>query len=291
LFHHPDIFVTRESSCCYSSDTVEILTVKTMQSQENYVHLMLVYISPEERLITRLLLISEYLQKINDNNVVIVGDFNPGINDDQILLDFEEMHGVVQAVKGPTHIKGRTLDLVFTPDRNVSVNVAELISDHRILKIRIPLKTKPPNKTYTRKVYREVIKFTSEKWEELNTAYNSVDWANVLKGNDVDEMESIWRQVTLQKARDIMGVRRKYDKDHRTPLDADAKHAHKLVRQLHKMAKKAGAKERESLLLKEKEAVKCFRKELHSSLSANRKDSAIQAPERCSQRTRLVEAS
>ena len=167
-------------------------------------------------------------------------------------------------MKGPTHEKGRTLDLVFTKDPTVTVSVSDEISDHRMLKVRTSMHCLPAkcitNSSWKR--FREIISFSPDKWQDLNNAYNCVDWSFLSDGKNIDEMEKAWREVVLNTAKTVMGTRRKVYRGHRTALDCKAKEAYEELRRLHKATKKAGVKEKEKLIRQRKKAFKKFRNEL-----------------------------
>ena len=88
IYHHPDMLLTREVQLCTSSDTVEIMTVKIKQRDNNARNVILVYISPEEKLVTGLLQVGEIVEKLEDPNVLLLGDFNPKQHEAAVLHQF-----------------------------------------------------------------------------------------------------------------------------------------------------------------------------------------------------------
>ena len=85
-------------------------------------------------------------------DVVLTGDFNIHVDDVTDshavrLADLLKSFGLVQSVVGPTHVLGRTLDLVITrsdrPRPDVSVDLPQL-SDHSLIRFRLPIQRPPP---------------------------------------------------------------------------------------------------------------------------------------------------
>lgn len=102
-----------------------------------------------------------------DCKFIVVGDFNvPGPASGQLdrrVTDVFAQHGLRQHVSVPTHVGGNILDLILTPDDDVSSRlVSELLitsvcfSDHHLLSCRLDVPLAPPvTTTYS---YRQVRK-------------------------------------------------------------------------------------------------------------------------------------
>ena len=137
--------------------------------------------------------------------IFIIGDFNLSSVDwqsnspsDQNNVDSTEKQfldtfnefGLDQCVREPTHIKGKTLDILLT-------NHSELINNFRVLEcnsvcksdhfpitfeVKIKVKRKKP-------VKRKGYNFKRANWEALNRDLNSIDWGALL---DSTEVELAW---------------------------------------------------------------------------------------------------
>ena len=84
-------------------------------------------------------------------DVVLTGDFNIHVDDDADthavrLADVLQSFGLVQSVVGPTHVGGRTLDLVITrsdrPRPKIDVDLPQ-VSDHSLVRFQLPIQRPP----------------------------------------------------------------------------------------------------------------------------------------------------
>ena len=131
-------------------------------------------------------------------NVVIAGDFNLSsvswpLNEDShdhnridhLFIDSFDELGLLQCIEEPTHIKGRTLDLLLTNNRPIirDVEVLKHIdickSDHYALSFSVITKFKR-RKSSKRKVYN----FKRANWDRLNQEIGSVPWEAFIDGQD-----------------------------------------------------------------------------------------------------------
>lgn len=100
------------------------------------------------------LFIDDFTEFITDflstnDNVIILGDFNIHVDDEsdpdtQIFLDTMHVLGLQQHVHEQTHLRGHTLDLVFTEELSsfnvLSCHVGDYLSDHALVKCTISVK-------------------------------------------------------------------------------------------------------------------------------------------------------
>ena len=135
----------------------------------------------------------------NLRKVFIIGDFNlssinwPQTEDnqenidriDQLFLDSFSELGLHQCVMEPTHVKGRTLDIVLT---NFSTLVSEVKvdtfenickSDHFPVTFKVNVSTKN-KKTSKRKIYN----FKKACWDRLNDDLGRVPWDGLIDRTD-----------------------------------------------------------------------------------------------------------
>ena len=135
---------------------------------------------------------------------IFIGDLNlKGINwengtargnlENKFLNGFAEL-GLVQCLKHPTHIKGGTLDVLFTTSESyinnlkVGLNEAHCNSDHYPITFEIKVKCKrivPPK--------RKCYDYSNVNWVNLNRELNNVSWEGVI---DYMEPETAWHNFT-----------------------------------------------------------------------------------------------
>ena len=81
-------------------------------------------------------------------NSIILGDFNTHIEyltdvDTVIFNDTMRAFGLEQHISGPTHVKGNTLDLIFTQFSNcfdiINTTLHGFISDYHMLSVDISI--------------------------------------------------------------------------------------------------------------------------------------------------------
>ena len=135
----------------------------------------------------------------NLRKVFIIGDFNlssinwPQTEDyqenidriDKLFLDSFSELGLHQCVMEPTHVKGRTLDIVL---KNFSTLVSEVKvdtfdnickSDHFPVTFKVNVSTKN-KKTSKRKIYN----FKKASWDRLNDDLGRVPWDGLIDRTD-----------------------------------------------------------------------------------------------------------
>ena len=134
----------------------------------------------------------------NLKNVVIAGDFNLSSvswplneepNDysriDRLFIDSFDELGLHQCIEEPTHIAGRTLDLILTNNRPILTDIKVLKhndickSDHYAVSFLVATKFKR-KKTSKRWVYN----FKRANWDRLNQEIGSVPWEALIDGQD-----------------------------------------------------------------------------------------------------------
>ena len=139
----------------------------------------------------------------NPRKIVIVGDFNlksiswprsedmgNGNGTDKLFVDSFNGFGLDQCISGPTHNKGRTLDLMLTNSKNfvTEVNVSPdcylCKSDHYLLTFEVRSNVKR-NKVPKRKI----LYFKKANWEALNNELGNIHWDSML---DCKEPELAW---------------------------------------------------------------------------------------------------
>ena len=137
--------------------------------------------------------------------VFMIGDFNLSsivwpLNDNSssstdrierlFVESFNEL-GLYQCVTDPTHIKGKTLDLLLTNQKPIVTDIevekhAQICkSDHYPISFKVNVKTKnkiPPK----RKIYN----FKRANWDQLNRDLREVPWSALI---DCTDPESAWK--------------------------------------------------------------------------------------------------
>ena len=134
--------------------------------------------------------------------IFVVGDFNLSTvewlsdnspttdNTEKLFIDTFNELDLTQCISGPTHVKGRTLDILLTNHRELinNIHIAEhnsvCKSDH--FPITFEIKTKIKRKKPTK---RKSYNFKRADWEALNRDLNGVDWHALL---DSTEIELAW---------------------------------------------------------------------------------------------------
>ena len=101
----------------------------------------------------------------------------------QAAVDFAAESGCEQLVRGPTHIHGGTLDLLFTdvPELvNVSVVAPIGGSDHSTLSISLDICQRVPEFTIRREVYLK----SRANWGAITDAMSSLPWSSIRSSAD-----------------------------------------------------------------------------------------------------------
>ena len=139
----------------------------------------------------------------NPRKIFIVGDLNLSnvqwpMTDDSSTSDsteilfiesFDEL-GLSQFISEPTHIKGRTLDLILTNSKtlisNINVTSDEMLckSDHYCITFEV--KTNVKYKTAPK---RKILNFKKANWDALNHDLRKIRWNAIL---DCTEPELAW---------------------------------------------------------------------------------------------------
>ena len=107
-------------------------------------HIVGVYCPPDKSIPDFLDLFTEYIADLiaEYENIVLVGDFNIHINDEDnpnavIFLDTMTALGLHQYVNGPMHHSGNCLDLVFTEELSMmkvkKCLISDYLSDHAVV--------------------------------------------------------------------------------------------------------------------------------------------------------------
>ena len=144
----------------------------------------------------------------NPRKIFIVGDFNlksiswprsedmgNGNGTDKLFVDSFNGFGLDQCISGPTHNKGRTLDLMLTNSKNfvTEINVSPdcylCKSDHYLLTFEVRSNVKR-NKVPKRKI----LNFKKANWEALNNELGNINWDSIL---DCTEPELAWRPRSI----------------------------------------------------------------------------------------------
>ena len=139
----------------------------------------------------------------NPRKIFIDGDFNlksiswpqsedmgNGNGTDKLFVDSFNGFGLDQCISGPTHNKGRTLDLMLTNSKNfvTEINVSPdcylCKSDHYLLTFEVRSNVKR-NKVPKRKI----LNFKKANWEALNNELGNIQWDSML---DCTEPELAW---------------------------------------------------------------------------------------------------
>ncbi len=131
-----DAFECMDLLLCFRSQRVRLLIIYRPPS------------SPPSRFFDEFSLTMEAVCATRDN-LLVIGDFNFHVEraDNalaQSFLGLMEAFGLTQCVASPTHIKGHTLDLVFTRDVDNFVSqtcVSSLISDHYAVQCCLAVRT------------------------------------------------------------------------------------------------------------------------------------------------------
>ena len=133
------------STLVHKSESLELLTVEISLSPKTL--LVCLYIPPNCSLDyhTSLLQYISNIRSISEVNTFVLGDFNaPDVNRNTQHASFlcNTLHNFSQLIDFPTHVRGNTLDLIFTnvPQRVTHVCICDspiLKSDHYIISVDI----------------------------------------------------------------------------------------------------------------------------------------------------------
>ena len=138
-------------------------------------------------------------------DVVLTGDFNIHVDDDADthavrLADVFQLFGLVQSVVGPTHVGGRTLDLVITrsdrPRPKIDVDLPQ-VSDHSLVRFQLPIQ-RPPI---------QHVDVETRHWKDFDAASFRADLLasslccspDSYDGLSVDELQKIYDSTLLQQ--------------------------------------------------------------------------------------------
>ena len=134
LLHKTNLKVKRLSQCMSPSVESAVWKVTSLQMS---LHIVGVYRPPDKSIPDFLDLFTEYITDLiaEYENIVLVGDFNIHINDEDnlnavIFLDTMTALGLHQYVNGSMHHSGNCLDLVFTEELSRMKVKKCLISDY-----------------------------------------------------------------------------------------------------------------------------------------------------------------
>ena len=144
----------------------------------------------------------------NPRKIFIVGDFNlSGVSwplDEKIPItngveklfvdSFDEL-GLNQCITEPTHIKGRTLDLLLTNSKN-SLSEVKVEPDNHIctsghFPVTFEIKTNVVHNTSKK---RKILNFKKADWGAINRDLLNISWIDVLDGG---EPELAWRHFKV----------------------------------------------------------------------------------------------
>ena len=141
LLHKTNLKVKRLSQCMSPSIELAVWKVTSLQMS---LHIVGVYHPPDKSIPDFLDLFTEYIADLiaEYENIVLVGDFNIHINDDDdlnavIFLDTMTALGLHQYVNGSMHCSGNCLDLVFTEELSrrkvMKCLISDYLSDHAVV--------------------------------------------------------------------------------------------------------------------------------------------------------------
>ena len=124
------------------------------------------------------------------SNLIITGDFNLHVNDlndadATIFIDAMTALGFTQLVKSVTHVKGNTLDLVFTENNEklkvIQCHPVDFVSDHRLVICQLANTAQvTPTKMVTIRPKAEC--------DESTVITNALDGCNILNHETLEEM-------------------------------------------------------------------------------------------------------
>ena len=108
-------------------------------------------------------------------------------NTEKLFIDTFNQLGLTQCLDEPTHVKGKTLDILLTNHKELIYNIQ--IADHNLVcksdhfPIMFEIKTKIKRKKPTK---RQSFNFKRADWEALNRDLNRVDWHALLDGTEIE---------------------------------------------------------------------------------------------------------
>ena len=148
--------------------------------------------------------VASFYKSKRPKRIFIVGDFNlssvnwpldDGASDinrtENLFVDTFINFGLSQCIESPTHIKGKTLDILLTNYRSLINNVKVLEhnsickSDHFPITFQVKVKVNKRKKP----IRREILNFKRADWDALNNDLCSTDWNAIL---DRTEPELAW---------------------------------------------------------------------------------------------------
>ena len=141
LLHKTNLKVKRLNQCMSPSIELAVWKVTSLQMS---LHIVGVYCPPDKSIPDFLDLFTEYIADLiaEYENIVLVGDFNIHINDNEnpnavMFLDTMTALGFHQYVNGPMHHSGNCLNLVFTEELSrMKVKkclISDYLSDHAVV--------------------------------------------------------------------------------------------------------------------------------------------------------------
>ena len=222
------------------------------------------------------------LELINDvpDNSTLIGDFNlPGINwkagtcDKKSSPFFEATvnKGLEQMVDFPTHVKGNTLDLLFTNEPENIISVESLgnlgNSDHCIIEVEILFKAKlSENDT----LYPDWKNCDSEG---LHNHFENVNWDNCLSGKDVETQWLCFKQIINEGIDNYVPKKKRSRQNNCVWMNKNVKNLINYKKRLFKLVKTNKSEENVKRLnlaeKKCKKAVRNAKRNYEKKLSAN----------------------
>ena len=114
---------------------------------------------------------------------------------EKLFVDSFDEFGLTQCITEPTHIKGRTLDLLLTNSKN-SLSEVKVEPDNHIctsdhFPVTFDIKT---NVVYNTSKKRKILNFKKADWSAINRDLLNISWISVLDGG---EPELAWRHFKV----------------------------------------------------------------------------------------------
>ena len=199
--------ITNHSEGCLSCGEFEILTLDYHESNRKSIRFICLYLPPEssKNVDTVRKLINLLSSLMTQYETYLMGDFNlSGINWNDpkytatsiisfMFLSFLNNNNLVQLITDPTHIHGRTLDLLITSKNNINItntNVREPFSDtndHNMIEFFIQIKQ--PQKPTTNLKYN----YHKGDYNKMNNFLSLINWDNVF--NTETDLNNIYERV------------------------------------------------------------------------------------------------